>query len=228
MALLVLIRHAVTEATGRRLSGTMPGIHLSQEGRAQAGRLAERLAPLRLSALYASPLERCVETATAIANLRGLPVLAMPELEEVGYGRWTGRSFAQLTRTALWKKIQQSPSSVRFPGGETLVEAQRRAVSALEALGARHAQGTVGVVSHADLIRLALAHFAGVHIDLFQRIVVSPASVSAILLGDRIPRILRINDTGSLDDLAVRPRRRAGRSEGDGRRPGPSGGRGRP
>ena len=93
----------------------------------------------------------------------------------------------------------------------------------MEMLAARHHTGTVAAVSHADLIRLALAHYAGVHIDLFQRIVVSPASVSAVLLGDRIPRILRVNDTGSLEDLALRARR--GRSTGDGRRPGPSSGR---
>jgi len=219
MALLLLVRHAVTEATGRRLSGSTPGIHLSPEGEAQAIRLAERLASLHLDAVYASPLERCVETARAIAQPRRLVVRPIPELEEVGYGRWTGRSLSQLTRTALWKKVQQSPSSVRFPGGETLVEAQRRGVTALEMLAARHQTGTVAAVSHADLIRLALAHYAGVHIDLFQRIVVSPASVSAVLLGDRIPRILRVNDTGSLEDLAGRVRR--ARSTGNGRRPGP-------
>jgi probable phosphoglycerate mutase len=214
----------VTEATGRRLSGSTPGIHLSPDGRAQADRLAERLAPLRVVSVYASPLERCMETARAIAQPRRLLVRPVPDLEEVGYGRWTGRSFAQLTRTALWKKIQQSPSSVRFPGGETLVEAQRRGVSAIEMVAARHRGGTVVVVSHADLIRLSLAHFAGVHIDLFQRIVVSPASVSAVLLGDRVPRILRINDTGRLDDLAVRTRG-PNRSGADGGRGGPGRGR---
>jgi len=223
MTLILLVRHAVTEATGRRLSGSTPGIHLSPEGRSQAARLAERLRPVRLEAVYASPLERCVETGRAVAEPRRLLVRPVPELEEVGYGRWTGRSFAQLTRTALWRKIQQSPSSVRFPGGETLVEAQRRGVSALEMLAARHPSGSVAVVSHADLIRLALAHFAGIHIDLFQRIVVSPASVSAVLLGDRIPRILRVNDTGGLDDLVARAARRS-RATGDGRRPGAGGG----
>jgi probable phosphoglycerate mutase len=225
VTLVLLVRHAVTEATGRRLSGSTPGIHLSADGQAQAGRLAERLAPLRIAAVYASPLERCVETARPIAQPRRLLVRPVPELEEVGYGRWTGRSLAQLTRTALWKKIQQSPSSVRFPGGETLVEAQRRGVSALEMLTARHPNGTVVVVSHADLIRLSLAHYAGVHIDLFQRIVVSPASVSAVLLGDRIPRILRVNDTGRLDDLAVRRGPGSNRSEPDGGRAGPGRGR---
>jgi probable phosphomutase (TIGR03848 family) len=206
MTLLLLVRHALTEVTGRRLSGSTPGIHLSEQGRIQAKDLAERLAPIRLAAVYASSLERCVETADAIAAPRSLVVERMSALEEVAYGAWTGKSFAQLTRTALWKKVQLAPSSVRFPGGETLVEAQVRVVTALENLAATHPRGTVAVVSHADLIRLSLAHYAGIHLDLFQRIIVSPASVSAILLGDRIPRILRMNDTGSLSDLAARMR----------------------
>jgi probable phosphoglycerate mutase len=151
-----------------------------------------------------------VETAEAIAGPRGLAVERVPALVEVDYGTWTGRSLAQLSRTALWKRVQEAPSSVRFPGGETLMEAQRRAVTALESLATRHPRATVAAVSHADLVRLALAHYAGLHIDLFQRIIVSTASVSALLLGDRIPRILRVNDTGTLLDLVARvhPRRR--------------------
>jgi probable phosphoglycerate mutase len=211
MTLVLLVRHALTDATGKRLSGSTPGIHLSEYGRAQAKDLAERLALVPLAAVYASPLERCVETAEVVAAQRRLEVERVPALEEVGYGAWTGRSFAQLTRTALWKQIQQAPSSVRFPGGETLVEAQRRAVNALESLASRHLKATIAAFSHADLIRLALAHYAGIHIDLFQRLIVSPASVSAVLLGDRIPRIVKMNDTGSLADLAgmARPRRAA-------------------
>jgi probable phosphoglycerate mutase len=208
VTLLLLVRHAVTDVTGRRLSGSTPGIHLSEQGRLQAKDLAERLAPLRIAAVFASPLERCMETAEVIAEPRGLTVERVAALEEVGYGAWTGKTLTQLSRTALWKRVQNAPSSIRFPGGETLVEAQVRGVTALEAIAARHPRGTVAAVSHADIIRLSLAHFAGVHIDLFQRLIVSPASVSAVLLGDRVPRIIRTNDTGSLDDLAVRARPR--------------------
>jgi probable phosphomutase (TIGR03848 family) len=210
MTLLLLIRHALTAATGKRLSGSTPGIHLSDDGQSQAAGLAKRLAPLRLTALYASPLERCLETAEIIAGTSKLAVRPLPDLIEVGYGKWTGRPLAQLARTSLWKRVQQSPSAVRFPGGETLIEVQRRSVAALDALAAIHPRGTVGVVSHADVIRLALAHYSGVHIDLFQRLIVSPASVTAIGLGDRIPRILRVNDTGTLADLSRRPPRRSG------------------
>jgi probable phosphomutase (TIGR03848 family) len=206
MTLLFLVRHAVTDVTGKRLSGSIPGIHLSAQGRDQAEKLVERLAPLRLTEIYASPLERCVETAEPIAAARRMEVKVLHDLEEIGYGRCAGRSIAQLMKSKLWRRIQLLPSSVEFPGGETLIGAQRRAVAALNAMAARAPRGAVLVVSHADVIRLALAHYAGAHIDLFQRFTVSPASVSAIALGDRIPRILRINDTGSLGDLVGRER----------------------
>ena len=208
MALLLLIRHALTDATGRRLSGRMPGLHLSEQGLEQAGALRDRLARVPLAALYSSPLERCMETAEALAADRSVRVTPLPELLEVAYGRWTGRPLAQLARTELWKRVQASPSSIRFPDGESLAEVQARAVSALDAIAARHPKRIVGVVTHADVIRLVLAHYAGVHLDLFQRLIVSPASVSAVALGERVPRIVRMNDTGTLDDLAPRARPR--------------------
>jgi probable phosphomutase (TIGR03848 family) len=203
MTLFLLIRHAVTDVTGKRLSGSLRGIHLSAEGRGQATRLAERLTPVRLTGIYSSPLERCVETAEAIAAERHMKVEQIPELDEVGYGLWSGRPLAQLARTTLWKQLQQAPSSVRFPDGETLFDVQRRSAAALEDIARKAPRATVAVVTHADVIRLVLAHFGGIHIDLFQRFTVSPASVSAVVLGDRIPRILRINDTGTVADLAA-------------------------
>jgi probable phosphoglycerate mutase len=204
VTLVLLIRHALTDATGKRLSGRTRGIHLSDAGRDQAEALVGRLEPLSISAVYASPLERCVETARPFASARGLDVRVEQRLIEVAYGTWTGRSMGQLTRTTLWKQVQSSPSSVRFPEGESLGEVQQRAVSALNELAAAHPRGVVAAVTHADVIRLAVAHYCGVHLDLFQRFIVGTTSVSAVLLGDRIPRILRINDTGSLEDLAVR------------------------
>ena len=222
MTLFLLIRHALTDVTGKRLSGSLPGFHLSADGRQQAERLAERLAPIRLTAIYSSPLERCVETAEAVAGERGLQVQRLPDLDEVGYGEWSGRSLAQLARTSLWKRLQQAPSSVRFPGGETLADVQRRTAAALEGIASRSPRGVIAVVTHADVIRLLLAHFAGIHIDLFQRLTVSPASVSALVLGDRVPRILRVNDTGSVADLALAAERIAARAAAsaspDGRR----------
>jgi probable phosphoglycerate mutase len=214
VTLFLLVRHALTDVTGKRLSGSLPGFHLSAEGREQAERLGERLRPIRLTAIYSSPLERCVETAEALARGRNLQIRRLPDLDEVGYGQWSGRSLTQLARTSLWKRLQQSPSSVRFPGGETLSEVQARAAAALEGIASRSPRGVIAVVTHADVIRLLLAHFAGIHIDLFQRLTVSPASVSALVLGDRIPRILRVNDSGSVADLALAAERIAARAAG--------------
>lgn len=208
MTLLLLVRHGLTAATGRRLSGRTPGIHLSEDGRRQAARLAERLEGVPLAAIYASPLERCIETAEPTAAARSLPVQPLADVQEVAYGGWTGRPLAALARTTLWKQVQQAPSSIRFPGGEALTEVQRRSVDALDEVAARHPRRIVAVFSHADVIRLAVAHYAGVHIDLFQRLIVSPASISAVALGERIPRIVRLNDTGTAQDLIPRARPR--------------------
>jgi probable phosphomutase (TIGR03848 family) len=206
VTLLLLVRHALTDATGKHLSGRTRGIHLSEAGRAQVDGLVERMAGIPLKAFYASPLERCVETARPPARAHGLDVRIEPRLIEVDYGRWTGRSMAQLVRTSLWKQVQASPAAVRFPDGESLREVQLRTVQALDEIAEAHPRALVAAVAHADVIRLAVAHYAGVHLDLFQRLVVSPTSVSAILLGDRIPRVLRMNDTGTLEDLVPRGR----------------------
>ncbi len=203
MSLLLLIRHGITDLTGKRLIGWTPGVHLSERGRQQASDLVERLAPIRIDALYSSPLERCRETAAPLAAARSLRVSVRRELGEVRYGDWQGRPFSQLVRTKLWKVVHQQPSAVRFPGGESLIETQHRGVRQMERILADHPGRTVAVISHGDMIRLLIAHFAGVHIDLYQRFAVETASVSAVALtGDRGSHILKLNDTGSLTDLA--------------------------
>jgi probable phosphomutase (TIGR03848 family) len=206
MGVLLLVRHALTDATGKRLTGWTPGVHLSERGRDQAEAVARRLAALKPAAIYSSPLERCRETAEPLAKASGRAIRVLEDLGEVRYGEWTGRSLAQLARTNLWKSVQRSPSSVRFPGGETLAETQVRAAAAAERIAATHARAIAALFTHADVVRLLLAHFAGIHLDLFQRLVVDPASVSAVWAGQGIPRLLRVNDTGTLEDLV--PRRR--------------------
>jgi probable phosphomutase (TIGR03848 family) len=209
MPLLLLIRHALTDATGRSLTGWTPGVHLSDTGRGQARALAERLTPVPIAAMYSSPLERCLETAEPVAAEKRLSVTPADGLGEVRYGDWTGRTLAQLSRTRLWKVVQSTPSNARFPNGESLLEVQERAARELQRIAAAHPRGVVAVFSHADVIRLVLAHLAGVHLDLFQRLVISPASVTAVALGDAVPRILRVNDTGAVADLIpAKPRRR--------------------
>jgi probable phosphomutase (TIGR03848 family) len=204
MTVLLLVRHGLADATGERLYGRTEGVHLSERGRAQAEDLARRLGALPIEAVYTSPLERCRETAGPIATVAGVRVRAAPGLLETDTGDWTGRSFKQIGRTRLWRRIRVLPSSARFPAGESLTEVQARALRALERIAEGHRKGLVAVVSHGDPIRLALAHYAGVPLDLFQRLEVEPASVSAVSLGSGPPRILRLNDTGGFGDMAPR------------------------
>ena len=214
MAVVVLVRHGLTSATGKKLTGWSPGFHLSAEGRAQAERLADRLAPAPIQAVYSSPLERCRETAAPLARCLGLSVRVRPPLGEVRFGEWTGRSLAQLRRTALWRRVQFAPSNVRFPGGESFVEVQKRAVDEVLRIAETHPDGVAAACSHADVIKLVLAHFAGMHQDAFQRLVVDPCSVSVVAIADGIARVVKINDTGDLAHLAPAPRPRRPRPSG--------------
>jgi probable phosphoglycerate mutase len=193
---LVLLRHATTSATGKRLGGRKPGFHLDAPGRAQAEAAARRLAALPVSAVYASPLERTRETAAPVARAHGLRVRIERGILEVDYGDWTDRPLAQLRRLSMWRTIQQAPSRVTFPGGESIRGAQQRAVEATERIAAAHAGETVVLVSHADVIKAVIAHHLGMGLDLFQRLVISPASSSVLLLPEgAAPVMLTMNDT---------------------------------
>jgi probable phosphomutase (TIGR03848 family) len=213
MRLLLLLRHGVTEHTGARLSGWTAGLHLSEAGREQARGLAERLGPVPVDAVYASPLERCQETAAVVAEAKGLKLETLEDLGEVHYGDWTGRTLKELAREPLWKLVQATPSAARFPEGESLYEMQARSVRAVERLRAAHPSQTVAVCSHADVIKAVACHYLGMHLDLYQRVVVSPASVTAFAFGP-VPYLVRLNDTGGNGDL-VPPRRRGRRRRGE-------------
>jgi probable phosphomutase (TIGR03848 family) len=196
---LVLVRHATTPATGKRLGGWTPGVHLDAAGRRQAEATAERLADLEVAAVYASPLERTQETARFVARPHGLRVRTRKDLGEVDYGDWTDKPLGQLRRRKDWAVVQATPSRMRFPGGESIRAAQARAVDATEALAAAHRDQTIVAVSHADVIKAIVAHHLGMPLDTFQRLVVSPASVSIVHLPERgHPVLLRLNDTGPL------------------------------
>jgi len=200
MTTLLLVRHGHTDAAGKRLTGRAPGVHLNELGRRQAERLVERLDGVRIDTIVSSPLERCRETAAPLAKARRRAVDVGRAWIEVGYGEWTGRSISQLRRTKLWRRVMFAPSNVRFPGGESLLEVQGRAVDATLDIAARHARGTVVVVSHADVIRLLVAHLAGMHVDHLQRLSIDTASITAVSISDGFPRLLTVNDS---DDLAV-------------------------
>jgi probable phosphomutase (TIGR03848 family) len=197
---LLLVRHALNDWVGDRLAGWTPNVHLNDKGRAQAQALAGRLADRPMAAIYTSPLERAVETAQIIADPHRLGVQIREGVGEARYGEWTGQSLEELAKEDAWRVVQFYPSMARFPGGEAIREMQARAVSELDAIVAAHVSETVLVVSHADVIKAALAHYAGLHLDLFQRLVVSPASLSVVAFTLMGPRLVSLNDTAHVPE----------------------------
>jgi probable phosphoglycerate mutase len=200
--LLLLIRHGLTGQVGVKLTGWTPGVGLSSVGRAQADSVVRRLEGLAIDAIYSSPLERAVETAEPLARARKLRVRKRDGLGEVRYGALEGKSYKTLAKSKTWRHLRAWPSDVRFPGGETLRETQARAVSTIEEIRADHQKDVVAVFSHADWIRLALAHFLGIHIDLYQRLSIDPGSISAIQFHPYGVQVRRMNETGTMADLA--------------------------
>jgi probable phosphomutase (TIGR03848 family) len=206
---VLLVRHGKTPTTGKVLPGRAPGLHLSEEGKAQAEAVAGRIAALAAAgqrppvAVYASPLERTTETARPIARQLGLRVRSERGLVECDFGEWTGAQLKSLAKKPEWTQVQRCPSGFRFPGGESFLEMQARVSSAITRLTHLHQGETVVAVSHADPIKAALSAAAGTHLDLFQRLVVSPCSVSALAYSEAGPHVLTINSTASLTELAI-------------------------
>ena len=205
--LVLLVRHGQTPTTGKVLPGRAPGLHLADKGTRQAEVVAARIAALQgpkrqIAAVYASPLERTQETAAPIARALGLRVRRAKGLLECDFGDWTGGELKKLSKLPAWRTVQRNPSGFRFPGGESFMEMQTRIGSALDAIRAEHPGQTVVAVSHADPIKAAVAQAMGTHLDLFQRIVVSPCSVSAILYSADGPIVLAVNSTDDLTALA--------------------------
>ncbi|HET6949309.1 MAG TPA: histidine phosphatase family protein [Acidimicrobiales bacterium] len=226
--LVLLVRHGATATTGKELPGRAPGLHLSDVGRRQAedvaARIMARMAPPppaadrvegnggsparrrrakrpKIAAVYASPLERTRETAEPIAAAAGTEVVPDEGLLELDMGEWTGLELKAARKRREWATIQRYPSGFTFPGGESFLAMQARMVAALDRLHAAHPGETVVAVSHADPIRAAVNHAMGAHLDLFQRVVVSPCSVTALALGDEGPLVLSVNETAATGAL---------------------------
>ncbi len=196
MTQILLVRHAVNDfvKTGK-LAGWTPEVHLNDEGKAQAEALGKRLADLPIKHLYASPLERTMETAEAIQQHHpALEIVPNTELGEVRYGDWEGKEIRVLQSRKMWHVVQEYPSRAYFPNGETMRGVQTRGVNEIERLARLHPHDLVVVVSHADVIKMVVAHFLGMHLDNFQRIVVSPASITSLALGYGRPYVGTVND----------------------------------
>jgi probable phosphomutase (TIGR03848 family) len=186
------MRHGENEWVKKgRLAGWIPGVHLNQNGRSQAQQAAERLAHLQVKAVYSSPVERCMETAQYVADHFQVPIHEVAGLGEVRYGKWEGKKVKKLAKKKAWGLVQFFPSRFQFPQGESFSQVQMRAVTALEETSRKHEKDVIVVCSHADVIKLIVAYYLGVHI--------APASITAIHLPSTgMVRILRVNDTGPL------------------------------
>jgi probable phosphomutase (TIGR03848 family) len=200
---LLLIRHAANDWVGERLAGWTPGVHLNDEGQDQVAALVERLSEVPLAAVYTSPLERTVETAQPLAQAHHLEVQVREDLGEARFGQWTGRALKELKDEELWPVVQVYPSGARFPGGESLREVQARMVAELDMIRDTHAGHTVAVVSHSDPIKMAVAHYLGLSLDLFQRLTIGPASVTAFAFTRFGPRLICLNESGALPSFKM-------------------------
>ncbi len=199
--ILFLVRHALTPVTGSVLIGRLAGYPLSEKGRGQAAATGQRLANAPLKAVYSSPMERCVETAGAVAVHHKLKVETVDELAEIDYGTWQGRTLKSLYGVKGWSQLRARPADFRFPGGETIREAQTRGMVAVDRLRVRHKDKAVVVCSHCDMIKLIVAGCLGLGIDLYDRINIAPASITTLHLSEGTPRLINVGDTGGYDEL---------------------------
>jgi probable phosphoglycerate mutase len=200
---VLLVRHGATPTTGKMLPGRAAGLHLSEKGRTQAEAAAERIASISKAptAVYASPLERTRETAAPIARALGLRVRTSAGLVEADVGEWTEQRLSRLFKSKEWSTVQRWPGGFRFPGGESFAEMSVRAMDAVLGLVAAHPGESIVAVSHADPIKAIVAAAAGVPLDLMQRLVISPCSISAVLFTPGGPLVLSVNSTAALDEL---------------------------
>jgi probable phosphoglycerate mutase len=193
MTRFLFIRHAATELMGKKLSGRLNGGPLTASGGAQAERLARRLAGENIHALYSGPQQRARETARALAEVFHLEIRLAPQLDEIDYGDWSGRAIAELEAAPRWRAYNSIRSCTRIPGGELMLEAQARVVGFVERLCERHSGEKIALVSHADVIRAALAYYLGAPIDLMLRLEFGPASLSVVRIDEHGPIVECVN-----------------------------------
>ncbi len=209
MATVLLVRHGLTALTGPVLTGRTAGVDLDDRGREQAEALGARLRDVPLAAVVSSPLERCQQTADAVVAGRDVALKTDDRLLECGYGDWTGRELKVLAKDPLWKVVQNHPSAVTFPGeaGESLRQVQNRAVDAVRDWNTQLGSDAIWLAcSHGDVIKSVVADALGMHLDMFQRIVIDPCSVTVIHYSEQRPFVVRLNDTsGSLAGLVPTP-----------------------
>jgi len=209
MTIVLLIRHASNDVLKeQRLAGWMPGVHINAEGQREADTLARRLVRISIHAIYSSPLERARDTAQAVASCQKLDVQIREDIGEMRAGEWEGKKISEVNGTEIFKQLQKSPVGVHLPGGESIDEVQARMVAAIDSIVAAHPNQVVAIVSHADPLKAAIAHYLAMDLNQFQRIAINPASVSVIMFGENGPVVLKVNDTEKLPALGPAPEKK--------------------
>lgn len=203
MTTFFLIRHASCDGLGQRLWGRTPGICLNDTGNKQSQSLTDRFKNMSLDAVYSSPLDRALQTAMVIAESMNLDVKTCDAANEIDFGEWTGKTFDELSRDERWRHFNRHRSVTMIPGGESFLEVQNRIVKELEALALQHGKAHVAIVSHADVLRAAVAYFSAIPIDLVDRFEISPCSVSVVAMDTDNATLLTLNNTGELNQLWV-------------------------
>jgi broad specificity phosphatase PhoE len=204
MTEFLFVRHGAHDLlTTGVITGRQPDVHLNALGRQQAEQIAERLATMPIDAVYCSPLERARETAGPLAAKLGVAVRIAEEFNEIDVGGWTNRTTAELANVPEWQQWNLFRSGSAAPGGESMVAVQARAIGKISELRMRHS--FVTIFTHADIIRAVLAHFLGVHLDLFLRIEIDPASASWIALQEAAVRIRLVNGNVVSRELLRQP-----------------------
>ena len=206
MSTFIFLRHGHSAANkSGLLTGQLPGIGLSTEGRAQAERLVERIGKKRIDCVHMSPIERCQLTITPWLNSKNSASMSTLEIDdgfsEINFGQWSGKKLTTLRRLPLWKSVQASPSKVTFPDGESFRKAQKRAVESFNQLRAIKGEKTHLIVSHSDTIKLVIADSLGMHLDEFQRLEISPASFTVFRGDAKKISLLTMNNSGSLEEI---------------------------
>ncbi len=208
MTVVLLIRHATNDyVTQGRLAGWTPGIHINAKGQREADALAKRLNDVPIAAVYSSPLERAVDTAQAIAICQKLEVQVRQDLGEFRIGEWTGKLIKELEGSDTWKRLQSSPVGLKLPGGESIDQVQKRMVETIDSIVRTHPNQVVAIVSHADPLKAAIAHYLRMDLNYFQSIIINPASVTVFFFDEQLhPAIFRLNDTGKLPSFKPEPK----------------------
>jgi probable phosphoglycerate mutase len=198
MTTFYLIRHGACDGLGETIWGRTEGISLNDEGRAQAQQLADRFGGVKLDAIYSSPLQRARETAEPVARIAQREIRESPAFNEIDFGEWSGKSFELLRRDERWHRFNTQRSMARIPGGESFLDAQTRAINELEKLREQHGDARVAIVSHADVIKAVVGYVAGAPIDFWQRLEISPCSVSIVATDEHETKLLAVNSSSEL------------------------------